>query len=172
MSDEIFVTSYFSLMLLAIEEHIKNTVPEIVWVDQDLGQLEEDTERPMVQWPCCLIDFGNTNYDQQGKGVQMGNQTIQLRIGFNPFSSAASATPIKYRQKALDYYEIEQKVYQAFQGWTGNDLCQPLTRTNVVTEKRDDSYRVRMMLFTTIFDDYAATTEFIKKKPKLVTEII
>ena len=41
----------------ALCEHIKKNVPEIRWIDFDTGQLNIASERPPVDWPCCLIDI-------------------------------------------------------------------------------------------------------------------
>lgn len=164
------VQSFFALFLLAIEERMQLKVPSIKWVDQDLGQLEEDTDRPSVAFPCVLIDFGSTNYSELHEGEQWADNTLQMRIGFNPYSSAAVATPLEQRQKALAYYEIEQQVYQAFQYWDGNGLCQPMTRTYGGTEKnRADMLRVRTMLFTTTFMDDSAAPATLKVTRPLIS---
>lgn len=156
-TDDITVESFFALMLLAMQDRIKDKVPEIKYMDQDLGQLEEDTDRPRVAWPCLLVDFPLCNYDEMQGLTQWANLTIQLRLGFNPFSSANAATPLPYRQDALKYYELEMKVYKALQAWDADGLCQPLTRVSGNTERgRDDLFRVRTMNFTTTFMDASA----------------
>ena len=157
MPDTITVESFFALMLLAIQDRINTQVPEIKYIDQDLGQLEEDTDRPRVAWPCVLVDFPDIKYDEMQGMVQWASLTLQLRIGFNPFSSANAATPLPFRQDALKYYELEQKVYKALQAWDAGGICQPMTRVSGATEKgRDDMFRVRVMNFTTTFQDASA----------------
>jgi hypothetical protein len=151
------MNSFYAQMLLAIQNQIKQEVPEIRYIDQDLGQLEFYDERPSVSWPCLLIDFSSTTYDQIGQQVQWGKPVIQARLGFAPFSSANSLAPLGVQQKALAYYEIELRVYQALQGFTGGDLCQPLTRIKDGAEKRNDPFRVRVMIFDTTFEDDSAS---------------
>ncbi len=155
-TEDITIEAFFGLMLIAIQDRIAEKVPAIKWVDQDLGQLEEDTDRPRVQWPCLLVDFTETDYSEMSVMRQWGAVNLQFRLGFNPFSSAAAATPSKYRQEALKYYELEQEVYIAFQAWDAGGLCQPMTRTRGTTEKREDLFRVRVMNFTTTFEDASA----------------
>ena len=93
-----------------------------------------------------------------------------MRIGFNPFSGTSGVTPLEQKQKALAYYEIEQQVFTAFQGWDGNGLCQPMTRTYGGTEKnRADLLRVRTMLFTTTFMDDTATPATIAAPRPLIS---
>ena len=75
MAGQVTVQSFFALFLLAIQDRIKTKVPSIAWTDQDLGQLEEETERPSVAFPCVLIDFQNTNYSELHEGVQWAENT-------------------------------------------------------------------------------------------------
>jgi hypothetical protein len=150
------VQSLFAQLLIAIQARMEEAVPEIKWCDQDLGQLEEDIERPRVQWPCVLVDFLDTTYDELQQATQMAAANVQLRLGFSPYSSATAATPMQWREEALNYYELEDKLYQAFQYWEAGGLIQPMTRTSGVTEKREDLFRVRKMIFTTTFQDESA----------------
>lgn len=157
------ITSFFGQLLIAIQDRIVDKVPEIRWIDQDLGQLEYYDygagQKPQVAFPCLLIDFGNTDYSEQSQRVQWASVTIMLRLGFPPFSHSDHKAPLEVRANALKYYELEQKIYQALQGWDANELCQGLTRTGGVTEKREDPIRVRVMTFTTVFDDDSAVPE-------------
>lgn len=170
---EISVQSFFAQLLLLIQEKFANDVPEVRWVDQDFGQLENYEERPAVLWPCVLVDFTTTSYDQMTNKEQLGLPTIQFRIGFNPYSNTSSSTPVPYREKALEYYELEDKIYQKFQGWDAGGLMQPITRTIGGTEKREDAIRVRLMNFTTMFTDKSAkevTTMHVRPTPNFSFE--
>ena len=172
MANEVTATAFFSLLLLLIQDRIKNELPEILWDDQDMGQLESYEIKPAVEFPCTLIDFLNTTYDQMGNQEQWGNQFIQFKLGFAPFSSTNSATPVKYRQKALEYYELEDKLYKVFQGWDADGLCQPLTRISAVKQERNDKYRARVITFSTTFQDDGATLATVKaNRPDLVLDI-
>lgn len=172
MANEITATAFFSLLLLAIQDKFKNDMPEIPWVDQDLGQLEHYEIRPAVEFPCVLVDFPGTTYDMLSQQEQWGSQTIQFKLGFAPFSSTNSAEPVKYRQKALEYYELEQKLFKVFQAWDGAGLCQPLTRSAAASQGRDDGFRVRLISFTTSFQDDDATLETVKNaRPGLALDI-
>jgi len=153
------VNAFFSQAYLALVERIK-AVPGIAWVDQDLDQLENYETRPPVQFPCVLLDFLDTAYDENGQQVQTGHQIIQLRLGFAPYGSANSAVPTIYQEKALEYFELEHALFVALHGWpiSYNDavLTQPLVRKRATTEQRNDPYRVRVIQFTTDFEDDSA----------------
>ena len=145
---------------LSLVARIKEQVPEIKWIDQDFGQLENYADRPAVQFPCVLIDFPDQHFKELGDRDQWGEVTIQFRIGFAAFSSANSAAPLSAQELALQYYEIENKMFVALNGWVplynGEAICQPIIRIRAVTEGRDDAYRVRVNQYTTGYEDKGA----------------
>lgn len=162
--------SLFAQLLLKLSDHIKSTVPKIRWIDQDLGQLENYEIRPAVSWPCVLIDFTETSYEQMQKNRQLGNMTFTLRLGFDNFSSSANISPQATKEKALEFYEIEQELYEAVQGYTADDLMQDCTRINAATEKRED-FRVRVLTFTSMTEDSSAMPKRVPiSKPTLEIE--
>jgi hypothetical protein len=161
--------SFFGQFFTALQNRITAQVPAVRWVDQDLGQLEHYDIRPAVSFPCVLLDFTETTYDQEGNQVQFGTATVQVRIGFPAFSPSNNTTPTSAKEMALQFWEQEMAVYQALQGWNPADLCQPLTRTTAITEKREDAIRVRVLLFTTAFKDASAAPQ--RKRVKATPQI-
>lgn len=151
------MVSLFAQLFLAIQQRIATQVPEIKHIDQDLGQLEYYQERPSVAFPCVLIDFATTNYANHGNSVQWAELSITIRLGFAPFTSALSVFPDVSKEAALQYYELEHKLYEALAGFTANDCVQPFIRTTAATERRNDPYRIRELIFTTATEDDTAT---------------
>jgi hypothetical protein len=150
-------TSLFALLFIQLQDHIKTECPDIRWIDQDLGQLEFYEIRPPVSWPCCLIDFSQTTYEQQQQDRLQGNLTFTLRLGFDVWSPSASTAPVDVREKALMMYDIEQNLYKAIQGFNAGGLMQDCSLINIATERRDgDSFRVRVLTFTSTTDDSTA----------------
>lgn len=148
--------SFYSLMLVALQQRIEDKVPEIRYIDQDFGQLDFYKDRPAVALPCLLVDFTNTTYDTLSQQEQLGKVMIQCRLGFQPFSNSNNLTPSQFKEKALAYYELERKVFLALQNWAPDEMCQPLVRLNEGSEKREDPLRVRIMMFDTTFQDDGA----------------
>ena len=148
--------SLFAQLFLAIQAHILASVPAIKWIDQDLGQLEAYEVRPAVEFPCVLIDFPAANYSNEGQLVQWADVNISIRLGFAPFASANSVAPDISKEHALEYYEIENDLVKALHGFTANDCIQPMMRISAATERREDSYRVRELQFTTGTEDTTA----------------
>lgn len=151
------ITSFEGQFLVLMQERMAELVPEIRYCNIDLGQLE--MEQPPVSWPCCLLDLSDTQYADLFNGVQEANPClVVMRIGSTPFSNTSNLRPESVRAKGLYYFELEDKIYRAFQGWTADGLCSPLTRIRKTTEKREvDIMRVRPMLFTTAFQDDSAS---------------
>ena len=166
------MNSLFAQLFLQLQAHITAKVPEIRWIDQDLGQLEWYEMRPAVSWPCCLIDFNQTSFDQMQQGKQQGNITFTLRLGFENYSASASTAPQAVKEKSLQYYELEQKLYEAVQGFDAGGLMQDCTRINSATEKREgDNFRVRVLTFTSLVDDSSAAQVYFKARPKIGFEV-
>lgn len=154
--------SYYAQMFAAMQERIASEVPEIKWTDLDIGQLEHYDIRPSVNFPCALIDFPSTNFSGEFNQVQFATQLIQCRLAFAPFSNTNNITPEDVRGLGLQYFEIEWKLYKAFQGWCpASEICQPLTRIADGTEKRDDALKVRVLMFNTSSEDDSASPEKI-----------
>jgi len=161
------MTNYFADLFLAISDRIKEEVPEIKWIDQDFGQLEVFEMRPSVDFPCALIDFPNATYSQLLELGQMGDVTIMVRLGFAPFSTSNSAAPLEVREKAMEYYQIEQKVFQALHGWD-TEFTDKLIRMAADTEQRDkDGLRVRILTFTTTYHDLSMVPVKVKRSASL-----
>lgn len=173
--------SYFGQLFLDLSEHIKTAVPEIRWIDQDFGQLEQFEYRPAVSFPCCLVDFPLANYSNNAELAQIGDITVQLRLGFAPFDKSHVGAPTTVRERAVDYYAIEQKVVEAVQGWF-TAYTQPLIRINAGTEQRMSAsdqadsigLRVRVVNFSTCYDDLSALPKYTKiaATAEIETEII
>lgn len=165
------MTSLFAQLYLALQQQITANVPEIKWIDMDLGQLESYEERPAVQWPCVLIDFPAAQYSNNSDGVQWCEVNISIRLGFAPFSSTNHLTPDVSKENALQYFEIENKLYDALQGFTAGDCVQGLVRISAATERREDIYRVRELQFTTATEDDTAQNYHNKTEADLEMQV-
>lgn len=144
-------------LFIALQAQILSEVPAIKWIDQDLGQMEWYQERPAVQWPCVLIEFMDKTMTDESNDVQWVNLTIQFRLCLNPFASANSVAPDISKENALQFYEVENQLYQALQKFDAGGIIQPMTRIRTGTElRKDDPYRVRIMHFTTATEDNGA----------------
>lgn len=149
------VESPFGKLFLALQECIKNEVAEVVYIEQDLGQLGTDDPRKYMSFPGVLIDFPNTPFSNlQGKN-QLGQPVISITLVFDNYSQTWQEAPLDVRKTGLKYLEVEQKLFIAVQSWE-SDFCEALNRTAATGHNRNDvGLRVRELTFTTAFEDYS-----------------
>jgi hypothetical protein len=148
--------NYFGQLLIDLSDFIAAQVPEIKWIDQDLGQLDIFEYRPDVAFPAILIDFDTTNYEGLGELAQLGMPRVTLKLVTCPFSGSYQSAPIGVRQKAVNYYALEQKIFNVLQGWY-TDYTTPFTRVAADTnQKTIPGLRIRDMAFTTSYQDFSA----------------
>lgn len=93
-------------------------VPEL-WVDIDTGQLDE--QAPPVQFPCLLVDFTAQDFTQM-QFYQDANSTIRFKIGTKRVANSSGITPTPVLEESLYPYELQQKVYKAFQYWNADGM--------------------------------------------------
>jgi hypothetical protein len=149
------MNSPFANIFLSLQQHIKTELPEIRYIDQDLGQLNANT-RPPVSWPCVLIDLENFDFENLGENVQTAKGTIVLRLGFAPHSNSSQISPQTNIRQAINYYDLEWSLHKTIQGWAPGDDMGSLVRTSATTQQRNDQYRVREIRYSIAFGDYSA----------------
>lgn len=149
------MNSPFANIFLEVLERLRSEVPEARYINQDVGQLDNYTDRPAVTFPCILTDFQDFNFSEMGEASQMAEGNVVIRLAFNPFSDSSNLSSDVVRTKALAYYDIEWKINKALHGWQGEAFGY-LTRKSAITEKRDDNLRVREIIYATCFQDNSA----------------
>lgn len=156
---------FFSQILLDLQKRISSEVPEISYIDQDLGQLTqgEDYERPPLSYPALLIDFPNTDYSEISSGAQLGAVPITFQLIFAPYSQTWHKVPENVIMKGLEYLNTEQKLHKCLQKWN-LDYFSPLIRTSVKSQNNNDiGLRVRNLTYTTQYEDYTPIEEEFKE---------
>uniref|UniRef100_UPI001AD77797 hypothetical protein n=1 Tax=Flavobacterium fluviatile TaxID=1862387 RepID=UPI001AD77797 len=128
---------------------------EVIYIEQDLGQLGTDDPRKGMYFPAVLIDFPNTPFTNlQGKN-QFGTPVISITLVFDNYNQTWQEAPLDVRKAGLLYLEIEQKLFMAVQSWE-SDFCGALIRTAATGHNRNDvGLRVRELTFTSEFEDYS-----------------
>lgn len=126
-----------------VDTIIAAEVPEIRWVDFDLGQL--DQEQPPVSWPCVLVGFDDSEFTDLSGNTQQGSWVIDLRVGFKLHERTHSHGAASYRAEALAHLDVVHKLHLAMQ--TASAECiTDMTRTGIGKEKRAD-YRVYVLRY-------------------------
>lgn len=154
------MASVFNRLFMALQNKIITALPDIREVNFDIGQLNMPPGvRPPVSFPCVLIDFPDTFYEQKQLKAQWANMIVSLRLGFATFSSTSSLAPEEVRTKGASYFDMEDELYLALQDFKyeyepGKFLLMlPMKRTSAATEIREDGIRVRTIGFKCTYED-------------------
>ena len=169
------MNSPFSNLYEQLIARIKDQVPSIRYINQDLGQLENynpSTGRPSVTYPCILIDFDNFTANDLGEAAQTLEGEVIIRLALDTWTNASSLSSPELREKSLKYFDVEFDIYRSLSRWSADSLYDDnneliahygaLSRTATSTEKRDDGLRVRVIKFQTSIEDYSVTERLRK----------
>jgi len=166
--------SLFGNLFLAIQAKLA-TIPALRHIDHEYGQLEDYNTKdgkPPVSFPCVLIDIDQGTPSNTSDNSQLMVCSVILRIADAPHSGTGQSTPTTYKEKALNFYELEDTIHKALQGWEPGDEYNALIRSSTITERREDYIRVRQVRYTTGFDDYttANTQTKVAATPNITGE--
>ena len=154
-------TSPFANLFLKIRARLMDKVPELRYIERDLGQLEVPN-RPPVSWPCALITVDEFEFsDIGGNQAQTGDGFVIIRLGLASYSSATNLTPDNVTLKALEYFDLEQKIHLALHGWRDEGFSKLLRRKSK-QEQREDNLMVRVIPYAVSFEDYTTGTKTTK----------
>lgn len=146
------------------------TVPDLRYIEQDLGQLENYDMRPAVSWPCALLEIDDFDFsDAENNLVQIAEGFLQVRIGLVKYTDSNNLTPANIRPNGYRYMEVADLVAKALHGWQPPG-CTRLIRRNAVTEKRDDDIRVKVLRFAFSYKEDLAQAKAIAPRPSVVIE--
>lgn len=165
-----------SFLFLALQAQIAaitlDNVKVFRFIDHDLGFLDEDI--PALSYPAVLIDMNDTRYADMAENSQMGVKTVMLKVVFAPYSATNNLTPDAWKEKGLNYYEIEELLHEAIQGWQPAyvtedvdrlELFGAFDRTSARTDLRRKDLRVRLITYTIGFEDYGTRSTEITYIP-------
>lgn len=149
------MNSPFAKIFLAIMTRINDEVPEINYIDQDLGQLEGNGIRPAVAFPCALIDFQGWTFSDLGQLSQLAEGNVTVKLGFAQFSDSSSLNDPLWREFSLEYFDLEWKIHEALQGWSPGADFGNLTRTSADSENAPKAIRKRPIIYRLEFEDHS-----------------
>jgi hypothetical protein len=149
--EELVMDAVLANIFLNVQNRLSE-LPELKFIDQDLGQLEIDEvgerESP-VAFPCSLFDIAEIRYTDNSFNSQQGEGILEVRLALLAYSAATHYyKDNKHKQNALAYYNIEHRVNKLLQGWSNSEYFNPLSRMSAQTERRKDNIRVRVLRYS------------------------
>lgn len=137
----------------AIIKRIREKVPQIKWVDLDLGQIEK--QKPDVAFPCALISINITKTKPITDFTQYCDAVIEVRIAFDTNLRTSVDAPDTVRDYSLSIYDTIADVYAALQGYSTENF-DSLNRVSQGKESSNNSTFKYKVVFTTEFEDNTA----------------
>lgn len=139
----------------AVIEKIGVAIPEILWADLNKNQM--NFERPPIVFPAALVDISLPKCIDLNAKKQLVDAIITIKLCFDFTGNTSLSTPKIERDKSLAFFDIQEKVYQTFQGWCTAEF-NSLSRINVFEENlRPDGYKVVGIVFKTDYQDFTAS---------------
>lgn len=129
-------------------DRIKQEVPGFRWIDAQEGQLNT-SERPPVAFPCCLVDMAYPVCETLSGGKQKVTVQITLQVAFMGGGKTNAAAPAQVRDRALERYDVLEKLHASLQWWSNNLKFTPLMRKRITTERRSDGLKVYTAVYET-----------------------
>jgi len=135
------------------------TLPELKFIDQDMGQLEFDDSDQLcpVKFPCALFDPVEIRYTDNSEYSQQGESVLEVRLAVAAYTAATHYYQNdSHKINALGYFNLEHRVNQVLHGWSDERYFNPLSRIRAQTERRKDNVRVRVLRYAFGFVDNTA----------------
>lgn len=129
------------------------TIPELKWIDLDVGQLQE--EKPPVIYPCALIEIDMPQCDDIQDKIQQVRGTFKITYVFKAYGETNNKTDQPKRSNALTYFKTPKDGYKKLQGF-GNDNFYKFSRTSQRPENIRKGLKVIAQTYETSWNDYSA----------------
>lgn len=134
-----------SKIVLQEIQNILSGIPELKYIDEDWGQLDDYSPNPPTQFPLVLIDVGTMQYSDIGRdrtavpeNRQMAVGTIVLSIACLKLTNTSYKAPQQQKDDAWHIWDIIQLVHAKIHGKSVTGCAGAMLRTNMRKVKRDD----------------------------------
>lgn len=120
-------------------------VSELLYIDEDWGQLDSYSPNPPAKFPCALIDITSLVFSNIGKDLtdnpinrQKAEGTITFIIADMKLSNTSFKAPQTQKNNAWKIWDILDKVHKQIHGWKPTADSGALMRTSHKRIRRDD----------------------------------
>lgn len=131
------------------------SIPELKYIDEDWGQLDDYSPNPPTQFPLVLIDIGNLQYSDISKDKnlvpvnrQMATGTIVLSIANLKLTNTSYNAPQAQKDHAWSIWDIVESVHKMLHGKSIAGSAGAMMRTNLRKVKRDDGIQEYEVTYT------------------------
>ncbi|MDR0295161.1 MAG: hypothetical protein LBH91_03085 [Prevotellaceae bacterium] len=126
------------------------------YVDLDWGQVDFYTgQMPPVKFPCALLDINAATYSNEGRLVQIGIVTVQVRILDLVLSNSGAMAPDGQRAKAARMFSLLSETNRLLHGFHGEGYGR-LTKQGLSRMKRRDGLKEFVLTYSVQLTDSSA----------------
>jgi hypothetical protein len=143
----------------ALQKELKSKIPTLAWIDKNMGQLNNLDDFEVFPLPAILIEFGRTDWQGLGDGVQQGISMVKLHIIFENYSSANSETTEKEMNTALAFFDFTDQVHEVVEGF-GGDGWSPLSRIGEDEDNNHRNFITTVTEYQTMLQDYSGQRRY------------
>jgi hypothetical protein len=131
------------------QTRLKEHVPELLYIDQDWGQLDYYEKFPPVKFPCALIDIQSGQFTNDGQLRQRGVLTVVVKLYLLRLSNTSNGAPQNQKNEAKKGWHVYEKVNRALHGqnFLSEGFAAPIRQT-MQRIKRPDGIYERDIIYT------------------------
>lgn len=136
------------------QKQMEAKVPELLYIDEDWGQLDYYDKFPPVKFPCALVDIQNGQFSNDGELQQRGTLTIVVKLYLLKLSNTSNNAPQSQKDEAKKGWHIYEKLNKALHGqnFLQRGFATPI-RQSMQRVKRTDGIYERDIVYTIGFTD-------------------
>ena len=141
-------------LLISLQNRIKETLPELRYIDEDFGQLETLDDTYPITFPCVLIGTPSTDWSDIGLCIQKGAANISIRLAIDCYDDThyGSGTEDKIKERLLK----NKTLYKSLQGFRTGKYMSALSRIKSTDYTFAHGIKVYEMIFKFSFHDDSA----------------
>lgn len=113
-------------LMIALQQRIKDALPELSYIDEDYGQLQTNEDTYPVTFPCVLIGNVSVDWNDVGVGVQKGLATINVRLCMDCYDDTYYGSGTEDKMKGR--LEKNRTLYKSLQGFHCSKYMSALNR--------------------------------------------
>jgi hypothetical protein len=133
-------------LYIAIYDLLK-TIPEIAWVDEDFGQIDNYVDRPSVKFPCALVMIDESD-ESLGSDAYDITSTITVRVAHSRLGDRTAMAEETAFERTIDKLDDVDRVIGTLEGYELEDVCGRIYIKGVVSERRTDGIAAKVITFT------------------------
>lgn len=109
-------------LFTALQTQLKTYVPNLKWVDKNMGQLKALDQFEIFPMPAILMEYGRIEWQTIGNSVKQGNAPVKLTIIYENYSAGNSETTEQERNIAFEFFDFCEAVKQAVEDFAGENF--------------------------------------------------